>query len=337
MTVTETALPGVLVLEPRVFGDARGFFCETYHAERYRQAGVDAAFVQDNLSRSGRGTLRGLHFQAPPHAQAKLVQVLEGAVWDVAVDLRRDSPTFGQHVGVELSAENGRQVYVPVGFAHGFCVTSETALFAYKCSAFYAPGAEGSLRWDDPDLAIGWPVEAPVLSDKDRAAPRLADVDSPFAYSPPEPAGVQQVPYDERFLDSSWQWLQDPEIRRLTDTPVFSRQQQREWFDGLGSRSDYSVWGVEVDGQPVGAFGIKNVKGGEAEYWGYLGERAQWGRGIGQWMLRQTLAEARERGLSQLVLRVVSENVRAQRAYERFGFKVTSESDGQVRMALPVQ
>ena len=186
MTVTETRLPGVLVIEPRVFGDARGSFCETYHAERYRQAGVDAAFVQDNLSRSARGTLRGLHFQAPPHAQAKLVSVLAGAVYDVAVDLRRGSPTFGQHVVVELSAENGRQMYVPVGFAHGFCVTSETALFAYKCSAFYAPDAEGSLRWDDPDLAIDWPVHEPQLSDKDAAAPLWADVreTSPFAIRP---------------------------------------------------------------------------------------------------------------------------------------------------------
>lgn len=184
MTATETALPSVLVLEPRVFGDDRGFFCETYHAERYRQAGVDATFVQDNLSRSGRGTLRGLHFQAPPHAQAKLVSVLEGAVYDVAVDLRRGSPTFGRHVGVELSAENGRQMYVPAGFAHGFAVTSETALFSYKCSAFYEPLAEGSIRWDDPDLAIDWPVTDPVVSARDaRALPwsRVAET-SPFIF-----------------------------------------------------------------------------------------------------------------------------------------------------------
>ena len=182
MTVRETKLSGVLVIEPRRFGDARGFFAETYHAERYREAGVDAAFVQDNMSRSVGDTLRGLHFQAPPHAQAKLVQVLEGEVFDVAVDLRRGSPTFGAWVGETLSAENGRQLYVPEGFAHGFCVTSESALFAYKCSAFYAPEAEGAVRWDDPDLAIAWPNTEPLVSGKDRAAPAWVDLASPFAF-----------------------------------------------------------------------------------------------------------------------------------------------------------
>ena len=180
MTVIETPLAGVVVVEPRVFGDARGFFCETYQAGRYRAAGIDAAFVQDNLSRSRRGTLRGLHFQAPPHAQAKLVSCLEGAVFDVAVDLRAGSPTYGEWYGTELSADNMRQMFVPEGFAHGFVVTSETALFAYKVSGLYAPEAEGSVAWDDPDLGIRWPVEAPVLSDKDRAAPRLAGIESPF-------------------------------------------------------------------------------------------------------------------------------------------------------------
>ena len=182
MTVTETIIPGVLVIGPRVFGDERGSFCETYHAERYRQAGVDVEFVQDNLSRSVRGTVRGLHFQAPPHAQAKLVQVLEGSVYDVAVDVRRGSPTYGQWVGVELSAENGHQMYVPEGIAHGFCVVSETALFSYKCSAVYAPEAEGAVRWDDSTLAIDWPVESPTLSLKDRDAPALADIGTVFSF-----------------------------------------------------------------------------------------------------------------------------------------------------------
>lgn len=174
MTVRETDLAGVLVIEPRRFGDARGYFAETYHADRYREAGVDAAFVQDNLSRSTRGTLRGLHAQAPPHAQAKLVQVLDGEVFDVAVDLRRDSPTFGQWHGEHLSAETGRQMYVPTGFAHGFCVVSASALFAYKCSDVYAPDTEIAVAWDDPDIGVAWPVATPLLSDKDRAAPRLA-------------------------------------------------------------------------------------------------------------------------------------------------------------------
>lgn len=187
MTVLETPLPGVVVVEPRVFGDARGVFCETYHAERYRAAGIDAVFVQDNVSRSGRGTLRGLHFQAPPHAQAKLVSCLDGAVFDVAVDLRAGSPTYGRWFGAELTAENMRQMYVPEGFAHGFVVTSESALFAYKCSGLYAPHAEGSIAWDDPDVGVAWPAERPVLSDKDAAAPPFAALDSPFTYAPDSP------------------------------------------------------------------------------------------------------------------------------------------------------
>ena len=183
MTVTPTRLKDVLIVEPRLFSDDRGSFTETYNAERYAQAGIDVAFVQDNLSRSARGTLRGLHFQAPPHGQAKLVSVVEGAVFDVAVDIRVGSPTYGEWVGAELTADNRRQMFVPVGFAHGFAVTSERAVFSYKCSAGYAPEAEGSVAWDDPDLAVRWPVEAPALSAKDAAAPSFADLDSPFSYT----------------------------------------------------------------------------------------------------------------------------------------------------------
>ncbi len=183
MTVIETPLAGVLLVEPRVFGDARGFFCETYQAARYAEAGIGARFVQDNVSRSGRGTLRGLHFQAPPHAQAKLVSCLDGSVFDVAVDLRASSLTYGQWFGAELSAENMRQMFVPEGFAHGFVVTSETALFSYKVSGVYAPASEGSIRWDDPDLAIDWPVSDPILSAKDVGAPAFAALNSPFPTS----------------------------------------------------------------------------------------------------------------------------------------------------------
>jgi dTDP-4-dehydrorhamnose 3,5-epimerase len=172
--VVATELPGVLLVEPRVFGDARGFFFETFHAERYAAAGIPGPFVQDNLSRSGRGTLRGLHFQEP-RAQGKLVQVLQGAVWDVAVDVRKGSPHFGRWVGMELSEENRRQLWIPPGFAHGFCVLSDSADFLYKCTEFYAPEVERAVRWDDPALGIHWPVAEPVLSAKDSAAPLLAD------------------------------------------------------------------------------------------------------------------------------------------------------------------
>jgi dTDP-4-dehydrorhamnose 3,5-epimerase len=172
MRVAETALEGVLVIEPRVFQDARGFFLETYHAQRYAAAGLDVTFVQDNHSRSRRNTLRGLHFQVS-QPQGKLVRVIEGTIWDVAVDIRPDSPTFGQHVGVELSAENFRQIYVPPGFAHGFCVTTDVAQVEYKCTAYYDPADERGIAWNDPQLAIPWPVVDPVLSTRDQDNPTL--------------------------------------------------------------------------------------------------------------------------------------------------------------------
>lgn len=176
MDVKSTALPGVLLVQPRVFGDARGYLLETYRRERYADAGIDAEFVQDNLSRSRRGVLRGLHLQHPA-AQAKLVTALVGEVFDVAVDVRRGSPTWGRWVGVALSEENHLQLYVPEGFAHGFCVTGEHAVVAYKASAAYAPEAELAVRWDDPDLGIEWPVADPELADRDATAPRLAEID----------------------------------------------------------------------------------------------------------------------------------------------------------------
>jgi dTDP-4-dehydrorhamnose 3,5-epimerase len=172
--ISETELPGVLLLEPKRFGDDRGFFMELFHAKRYSEAGIPGPFVQDNFSRSAKGILRGLHFQQP-HAQGKLVQVFAGAVYDVAVDIRRGSPTFGKWVGVELSADNRRQLWVPAGFAHGFCVLSESADFHYKCTELYSPASEHGIAWNDPDLGIPWPVKSPLLSPKDAAAPRLED------------------------------------------------------------------------------------------------------------------------------------------------------------------
>ncbi len=172
MKVVATDLAGVVVIEPAVFRDPRGFFVETYHAERYRAAGIDADFVQDNHSCSARGTLRGLHAQER-FPQAKLVRVIEGEIWDVAVDIRLGSPTFGRHVAVTLSADDQRQIFVPVGFAHGFCVLSERAQVEYKCTDYYHPEDELRVLWNDPELAIPWPVATPALSDKDRAAEPL--------------------------------------------------------------------------------------------------------------------------------------------------------------------
>lgn len=174
MNVIETDLPGVLIVEPKVFGDERGFFMESYNAGRYGETGLPDRFVQDNLSFSRRGVLRGLHFQNP-QPQGKLVSVLQGEVFDVAVDIRVGSPTFGRWTGVTLSAENKRQFYVPPDFAHGFVVTSDVALFYYKCTDYYAPHAEGSILWDDPEIGIEWPIESPTLSEKDRVAPTLRE------------------------------------------------------------------------------------------------------------------------------------------------------------------
>ena len=175
MNAIETALPGVLILEPRVFRDDRGYFLETWNGARYADLGLPERFVQDNLSSSTRGVLRGLHYQHP-NGQGKLVSVARGEVFDVAADIRPDSPSFGQWVGVTLSSENHRSLYIPPGFAHGFVVLSDDALFSYKCTEYYAPNCEASLIWDDPDLAIEWPEADPRLSPKDLAAPRLRDV-----------------------------------------------------------------------------------------------------------------------------------------------------------------
>lgn len=175
LTVTTTSLPGVLVIEPRVFHDHRGFFLETYHQRKYLEAGITAVFVQDNLSHSRAETLRGLHYQLR-RPQAKLISVLQGEIFDVAVDIRRGSPTFGQWVGVRLSAESRRQMFIPEGFAHGFCVLSETADVLYKCSDFYDPTDEYGILWSDPTIAIEWPVTKPILSDKDRGYPTLGEI-----------------------------------------------------------------------------------------------------------------------------------------------------------------
>ena len=184
MEVIETKLPGVLIIEPKVFRDARGFFFESYSYREYAAHGITDVFVQDNHSRSVRGVLRGLHYQAPP-GQAKLVRVAVGEVFDVAVDIRWGSPTFGQWVGVTLSAENHRQLYIPVGFAHGFCVLSEVAEFLYKVSNYYSAPDERGIAWDDPDLAIPWPVQDPLLSERDRRHPRLCQAPQDYVYQIP--------------------------------------------------------------------------------------------------------------------------------------------------------
>jgi dTDP-4-dehydrorhamnose 3,5-epimerase len=175
MKVLTTELPGVVLIEPTVYRDQRGFFLETYHAGKYRAAGVEGIFVQDNHSHSVRDTVRGLHAQCR-RPQGKLVRVLGGEIFDVAVDIRRSSPSFRRWVGVRLSAESFRQMYIPPGFAHGFCVLSETADVEYKCTELYDPADEVGILWNDPELGITWPVREPILSQKDRVAPRLAEL-----------------------------------------------------------------------------------------------------------------------------------------------------------------
>ena len=173
MIILETPLPGVLVVEPRVFGDDRGFLVETYSAARFAEHGLPTTFVQDNHSRSARGVLRGLHYQRR-NPQGKLVFVVRGEVWDVAVDIREGSPTFGRWFGMTLSEARRQLLWIPPGFAHGFCVLSESADFLYKCTALYDPADDRGIRWDDPALGIEWPIADPILSAKDRALPSLA-------------------------------------------------------------------------------------------------------------------------------------------------------------------
>lgn len=172
MNIVETVLPGVLIIEPKVFGDHRGFFLETFQLERYREAGITLPFVQDNHSRSQRGVLRGLHLQLN-RPQGKLVSCSRGAVYDVAVDINPESPTCGQYVGVELSDDNHRQLWIPPGYAHGFCVLSDVADFQYKCTDFYFPDDETGLVWNDPEVSIPWPIATPKLSEKDQKLPTL--------------------------------------------------------------------------------------------------------------------------------------------------------------------
>jgi dTDP-4-dehydrorhamnose 3,5-epimerase len=175
MKVIDTDLPGVVLVEPKVFADPRGFFAETWNHARYEEVGLPGTMVQDNLSSSSRGVLRGLHFQFP-HPQGKLVYVLEGEVLDVAVDIRLGSPTFGRWVGVTLSAANKRQLYIPEGFAHGFCVVSQRALVAYKCTELYRPDCDAGIAWNDPEIGVQWPVTEPILSAKDQASPYLSEI-----------------------------------------------------------------------------------------------------------------------------------------------------------------
>lgn len=183
MNVTETSLPGVLLIEPRVFGDSRGFFLETFSTQRYAEADITGPFIQDNWSHSCRGTLRGLHFQIQ-HPQGKLVHVIQGEIFDIAVDVRQDSPTFGKWVGVTLSAKNKHQLWIPPGFAHGFAVLSETADFVYKCTDIYAPDHERTLLWNDESIGVKWPLDTdPILSDKDRNGTTFDKLET-FATSP---------------------------------------------------------------------------------------------------------------------------------------------------------
>lgn len=184
MRIIETEIPDVLIIEPRIFKDGRGYFFESYSQKEFTEKVGKVDFVQDNESRSIYGVLRGLHFQKPPFAQSKLVRVIEGAVLDVAVDIRKGSPTYGKYVSVELTEENHRQFFIPRGFAHGFSVLSKEVIFQYKCDSFYSPENEGAIAWNDPDLGIDWhiPSSMVILSDKDKSHLRLKEIDSPFIY-----------------------------------------------------------------------------------------------------------------------------------------------------------
>ncbi|MCK4958956.1 MAG: dTDP-4-dehydrorhamnose 3,5-epimerase [Planctomycetes bacterium] len=175
MNIIETDLPGVIIFEPKVFTDGRGCFIETWSKQRYEDAGINVSFVQDNISYSAKGVLRGLHYQHP-HQQGKLIKVIRGEVFDVAVDIRLDSATFGKWTSVTISEDNHRQIYIPPGFAHGFCVLSDEAIFSYKCTDYYNGPCEGGVRWDDPDIGIDWPITAPSVSPKDAALTKFSEI-----------------------------------------------------------------------------------------------------------------------------------------------------------------
>ncbi|MCF8302205.1 MAG: dTDP-4-dehydrorhamnose 3,5-epimerase [Bacteroidales bacterium] len=180
MKITPSSIPDVLIIEPRVFEDSRGYFFEAYNQEKFYEQGLNMEFVQDNESKSQKGVLRGLHFQKPPFAQGKLIRVIKGAVLDVAVDIRKESPFYGKWITEILSEQNKRMVYIPEGFAHGFLTLEDETIFFYKCTQFYNKESEGSIRWNDPDLDIRWDFPDPVLSEKDKNAPLFKDFDSPF-------------------------------------------------------------------------------------------------------------------------------------------------------------
>ncbi len=184
MNIVKTAIDGVVIIEPRIFEDSRGYFFESFSQREFDEKVGPITFVQDNESKSSYGVMRGLHFQRPPYTQSKLVRCVKGAVLDVAVDIRKGSPTYGQHVAVELTEDNHRQFFIPKGFAHGFAVLSETAVFQYKCDEFYHPEAEGGIAWNDPDIAIQWPIPIQdiILSERDNNHPNLKDFNSPFLY-----------------------------------------------------------------------------------------------------------------------------------------------------------
>jgi dTDP-4-dehydrorhamnose 3,5-epimerase len=183
MDVMETDIPGLLVLQPKVFADERGFFMETYNRQRYADAGIGEAFLQDNVSLSKKGVVRGLHYQAPPFDMGKLVSVLRGSVVDVAVDIRFGSPTFGKYVAVELSAENKRQFWIPAGFAHGFAALEDDTVFSYKCTDVYSPEHDRGVRWNDPEIGIEWLIADPLVSEKDRKLPLLKDIAEEFSFA----------------------------------------------------------------------------------------------------------------------------------------------------------
>lgn len=181
MKVEKTFIEGLLIITPGVFHDSRGYFFESYNKEKMIANGLEEVFIQDNISKSSKGVLRGLHFQNPPHAQGKLVHVLRGAVLDVAVDIRKDSPTYGKHYAIELSEENKLQFYIPPGFAHGFLTLEDNTIFSYKCTETYHKQAEGSIKWDDPELDIDWKIENPIVSEKDQVALQFSDFKTQFS------------------------------------------------------------------------------------------------------------------------------------------------------------
>lgn len=332
-TFVPTTLQDVYIIEAKVFADHRGYFMETFREEAFAEQGIHVHFVQDNESKSTRGVLRGLHFQKK-HTQGKLVRVSKGEIYDVAVDLRIGSPTYGKAEGFRLSEANKRQLYIPEGFAHGFLVCSQEAVFHYKCTDTYAPGEEGGLLWNDPALQITWPLEEGMeilLSDKDKALPRLEDLKSPFKYEVCLKKDQMTLePITEKDIEIMRIWRNiESNKNSFVDKSLISREEQTKWYEKYRSNVNERMFMIKWQGRNVGMVGLYHIdmQKKEAEFGRLLvGDLSMRGKQLGYKATELLCAYGLETlGLEIITLEVFKDNVVAKQAYIRAGFEIVGE------------